>query len=230
MRRRCGRISAQSLPDYMVPSAFVALDTLPLTPNGKLDRKALPAPDRAPSALRRAPRTPQEEMLCALFAEVLGLERVGIDDNFFALGGDSIMSIQLVSRARKAGLVITPRAVFQHQTVEGLAGVASLLAETAAALPDIATGGIAADADHALARRAWRTDRSLQPGDAAAGAGGPAGGSPDRRLAEPARSSRCVAAAAGWDGAGRAVEPGGGAAGRGSGGRLPAADRCPRAR
>ena len=174
----------QSLPDYMVPSAFVVLDRLPLTPNGKLDRKALPAPDRAPSTLRRAPRTPQEEMLCALFAEVLGLEQVGIDDNFFALGGDSIMSIQLVSRARKAGLVITPRAVFQHQTVEGLAGVASLLAETAAALPDIATGGIAADADHALARRAWRTDRSLQPGDAAAGAGGPAGGSPDRRPAE----------------------------------------------
>ena len=71
----------------------------------------------------RLPRTPQEEVLCALFAEVLGLERVGIDDNFFALGGDSIMSIQLVSRARKAGLVITPRAVFQHQTVAALAGV-----------------------------------------------------------------------------------------------------------
>ena len=77
------------------------------------------------------PRTPQEEILCALFAEVLGLERVGVDDNFFALGGDSIMSIQLVSRARKAGLAITPRAVFQHQTVAALAGVAGVLAETA---------------------------------------------------------------------------------------------------
>ena len=71
-----------------------------------------------------APRTPQEEILCGLFAEVLGVERVGIEDNFFELGGDSIVSIQLVSRARRAGLVITPRAVFQHQTVEALAAVA----------------------------------------------------------------------------------------------------------
>ena len=72
-----------------------------------------------------APRTPREELLCSLFAEILGLPRVGIEDNFFELGGDSISSIQLVSRARKAGLVITPRDVFQHQNVAALAAIAS---------------------------------------------------------------------------------------------------------
>src|SRR5262245_62935233 len=119
----------------MVPAAYVALSALPLTANGKLDRKALPAPDLTPAVLR-PPRTPQEQVLCALFAEVLGLPRLGIDDNFFALGGDSIVSIQLVSRARKAGLVITPRAVFQHQTVAALAAAAGLVEQDAAASPD----------------------------------------------------------------------------------------------
>jgi aryl carrier-like protein len=133
---------AARLPDYMVPSGFVVMDVLPLTPNGKLDRQALPAPEPVASA-SRAPRSPQEEILCGLFAEVLGLRRVGVADNFFALGGDSIMSIQLVSRARKAGLVITPRAVFQHQSVEALAGVATLMQESACGQPDIATGALA---------------------------------------------------------------------------------------
>ena len=127
----------------MVPAAIVVLDRLPLTPNGKLDRRALPAPELTPPTVR-APRTPQEELLCGLFAEVLGLERVGIDDNFFELGGDSIMSIQLVSRARKAGLAITPRAVFQHPTVAALAGIATVIAESAATLPDLATGALPA--------------------------------------------------------------------------------------
>ena len=113
------------LPEHMVPSALVVLDCLPLTPNGKLDRGGLPAPDLTPKVVR-LPRTPAEEVLCGLFAEVLGLGQVGIADNFFELGGDSIMSIQLVSRARQAGLVITPRAVFQHQTVMALANSAAL--------------------------------------------------------------------------------------------------------
>src|SRR5207237_7907294 len=123
LRRRLG----EELPDYMVPSALVELSSLPLTANGKLDRRALPAPQLGSAGVGRSARTPQEELLCCLFAEVLGVARVGIDESFFALGGDSIMSIQLVSRARKAGLAITPRAVFQHQTVAALARSAELL-------------------------------------------------------------------------------------------------------
>ena len=123
---------SRQLPDYMVPSALVVLERLPLTPNGKLDRRALPEPELGSAHSHRAPRTPQEAILCGLFAEVLGLERVGIDDNFFERGGDSIVSIQLVSRARRAGLSITPRMVFQHQTVEALAAAAGVVAEPAA--------------------------------------------------------------------------------------------------
>ena len=135
----------RELPEHLVPSAIVVLDALPLTANGKLDRRALPAPEYSGGAVRRLPRTPREEVLCGLFAETLGVERVGIDDNFFELGGDSIVSIQLVSRARRAGLLLTPRAVFQHQTVAGLAEVAE--AAAAAALPavaDIASGPLPA--------------------------------------------------------------------------------------
>src|SRR5262249_12833287 len=131
---------AGELPEHLVPSAIVVLDALPLTANGKLDRRALPAPEYSGALVRRAPRTPREEGLGGLFAGVLGVERVGIDDNFFELGGDSIVSIQLVSRARRAGLLLTPRAVFQHQTVAGLAAVAEAVAGTAAAAADVASG------------------------------------------------------------------------------------------
>ena len=114
----------QKLPDYMVPSAFVLLDKLPLTPSGKLDRRALPA--LPGSASRRLPRSrnSQEQILCEIFAEILKIERVGLDDNFFALGGDSILSIMLVSRARQRGLEVTPREVFQLQTPGALAAAA----------------------------------------------------------------------------------------------------------
>jgi amino acid adenylation domain-containing protein/non-ribosomal peptide synthase protein (TIGR01720 family) len=120
------------LPDYMVPSHFVFLERLPLTPTGKLDRKALPRPERENEAGEYAgPRTPAEEILCAVWAKVLKLKRVGIHDNFFELGGDSILSIQIVSRANQAGLNIKPKHVFQHQTIAELAKVAGSAAGAA---------------------------------------------------------------------------------------------------
>ncbi|MEU9609888.1 amino acid adenylation domain-containing protein, partial [Streptomyces sp. NPDC048057] len=131
-----------SLPEYMVPAALVALDALPLTANGKLDRRALPAPDygAARSTSGRAARSEVERVLCAVFAEVLGVPQVGIDDSFFDLGGDSIVSIQLVSRARKAGLVFSPRDVFQRRTVQALAEVVRSAEDGAGAVEEPGAG------------------------------------------------------------------------------------------
>ncbi|WP_315729489.1 MULTISPECIES: non-ribosomal peptide synthetase, partial [unclassified Bradyrhizobium] len=113
------------LPDYMVPAAIVMLDALPLTPAGKIDRNALPAPEGRPEIGRFvAPRTPSEQILASIWCEILKLDQVGVEDNFFELGGDSIQSIQVVARANRAGLKLTSRQIFEHQTIEALAAAA----------------------------------------------------------------------------------------------------------
>ncbi|GAB2784831.1 non-ribosomal peptide synthetase [Amycolatopsis magusensis] len=127
------------LPAYLVPSAFVPLESLPIMTNGKLDRAALPMPDFGALSTGRAPRTPREHLLCELYADVLGLETVGIEDDFFMLGGDSITSIRLVLGAARLGLELTPRQVFSHRTVEKLAGVAVAKTGEAVPEPEIAT-------------------------------------------------------------------------------------------
>ncbi|MEV7941740.1 amino acid adenylation domain-containing protein [Kitasatospora sp. NPDC088264] len=115
---------ARRLPAYLVPAVVVVLDRFPLTPNGKIDQKAFPEPEFAGSKYR-APRTPAEQVLADAFAEVLGAVRIGIDDDFFAMGGDSIQSIQVASRARAGGIALSPRALFEHRTVVELAQVAT---------------------------------------------------------------------------------------------------------
>ncbi|GHF24625.1 hypothetical protein GCM10010218_01480 [Streptomyces mashuensis] len=136
---------ARTLPDYMVPAVFVTLDALPLSPTGKVDRRALPAPEVRAELLGEehvAPRDATEEALAAVWAEVLGVERVGVHDNFFALGGDSILSIQVVSRARQAGLHLTSKMLFLHQTVAALAEVVGEAERQGGAGQDVAAGAV----------------------------------------------------------------------------------------
>ena len=120
------RLSA-TLPDYMVPTAIVLLAQLPLTPNGKVDRAALPSPQSLPVARVTGvvpPRTEAERILAEIFRGLLKRDEIGVDDDFFALGGDSILTIQVVSRARKAGLALRPRDVFDNPTLAALARAA----------------------------------------------------------------------------------------------------------
>jgi non-ribosomal peptide synthase protein (TIGR01720 family) len=134
---------ASVLPEYMVPTAFLVLDRMPLNPNGKVDRRALPAPEPRQSAGTHyvAPRTPVEQTLADIWADVLGVERVGVDDDFFELGGDSILSIQVVFRTRRAGLHISSNDVFRHRSVALLATVAEQ-GEHATAGQDAVVGAV----------------------------------------------------------------------------------------
>ncbi|MGW1131925.1 amino acid adenylation domain-containing protein [Streptomyces griseoluteus] len=132
---------ADVLPPYMTPAVFVRLDALPLMPNGKTDRRALPAPARTTGTRPGGePRTERERVLCEVFGSVLRAATVRTDDDFFALGGDSILSIQLVSRVRQAGLAVTPRDVFVHRTPEAIAAVATVLTADSAEPAEAGTG------------------------------------------------------------------------------------------
>ena len=136
-------VLVRSLPEYMVPSAFVFFDRLPLTPNGKVDRAALPTPahSRSDEKVYMPPRNPVEETLAQIWSSVLNVDRISVNDNFFELGGDSILIIQIVARANRAGIRLSPRQMFEHQTIADLAEVAGT-ATVAAAQQEAVTGPV----------------------------------------------------------------------------------------
>jgi amino acid adenylation domain-containing protein len=159
------------LPEYMVPSAFAALDALPLTSNGKADRKALPEPDAAPGAEAYVgPRTPAEETLAAIWAETLRVERVGVEDDFFALGGHSLVATRVISRVREAfGAEVPLRALFEAPTVAGLAERVEALLRAGAGVAAPPVVPVLRDGPLPLSfaqQRLWFLDR-LQPGSSA---------------------------------------------------------------
>jgi len=159
----------ERLPEFMVPGALVVLDALPLTRNGKVDRRVLPAPEAAvPDEAYRTPRTPVEEVLAGIWAEVLGVERVGVEDDFFALGGHSLLATQAVSRARQVfGVEVPLRTLFEAPTLEALAArIEELRSAGAPAAPPI--GRVPREEGEGLPlsfgqQRLWTVDR-LQPG------------------------------------------------------------------
>jgi amino acid adenylation domain-containing protein len=161
----------ERVPDYMIPSAFVVLDSLPLTPNGKVDRRALPAPTATTSTHHfLAPRTPLEALLADIWADVLGVERISADDDFFSLGGHSLLATQVISRLRHlVGVEVPLRALFESPTVSGLA--ARVEAAQRAALgveaPPLVAAHRAAEPPLSFAQqRLWFLDQ-LEPGQAA---------------------------------------------------------------
>ena len=125
------------LPEYMVPSAFVVLGSFPLSPSGKLDRRGLPAPEITGVSEYEAPVTPDEALLCRLFGELTGAARVSVTESFFALGGDSISAIRLVSHARRGGLYLEVRDVFRYPDPRGLASVGVKVAAVVERLPEV---------------------------------------------------------------------------------------------
>ncbi|HEX2207391.1 MAG TPA: amino acid adenylation domain-containing protein, partial [Longimicrobium sp.] len=158
----------RTLPEYMVPAAFVSLDALPLTPNGKLDRKALPAPEYSADGEFAAPRTPTEEVLAGIWAEVLRTDCVGIHDNFFALGGHSLLATRVASRIRAVlGAEVPLRVIFERPTV---AGVAEAVEEARRAGEPVAPPIVPIDRTGPIPlsfaqERLWFLDR-MEPGDA----------------------------------------------------------------
>ncbi|MFO1417388.1 MAG: amino acid adenylation domain-containing protein [Methylotetracoccus sp.] len=164
---------ARLLPAAMLPSAYLALSELPRTPSGKLDRKALPTPEAAAdgNVERRSPTTKTETLLVDIWKDVLGLAAIGIDENFFALGGDSMLAIQVVSRARARGVVVTPRQLFEAQTVAGLAALAGTVGEVLVADEDTPAGEVPLTPiqqwffEQAVGRRShWNQSVLLTPG------------------------------------------------------------------
>ncbi|MCX4679849.1 amino acid adenylation domain-containing protein [Streptomyces sp. NBC_01433] len=153
---------AEALPATMVPGAVVALDELPLTPSGKLDQNALPAPGVTPGAGGRPPRDARERALCEIFTDVLGVPGIGVEDDFFVLGGDSLSSITVVTRARERGMALSPRDVFEHRTPAALAAGAAVAAPAPAASAPAPEAPASAEAVTVSAADAGQAAAALQ--------------------------------------------------------------------